>query len=105
MTMRPLEPSELLAGLMVILRAEPSHMSLLVSEVNRNFSRASLAFEMSSRRNTSLMSSENVSGVIGEENQPVRVKTVQQHVNEGKDNLREKTNLFITILRRRVTSL
>jgi hypothetical protein len=80
-------------------------MSLLVSEVNRNFSRASLAFEMSSRRNTSLMSSENVSGVIGEENQPVRVKTVQQHVNEGKDNLREKTNLFITILRRRVTSL
>jgi hypothetical protein len=51
---RPLVPSEPLTGLIVILRALPSHMSLVVSEFNRNFSRASLAFEMSSRRNTSL---------------------------------------------------
>jgi len=54
MMIRPPVPSEPLTGLIVILRALPSHISLVVSEVNRNFSRASLAFEMSSRRNTSL---------------------------------------------------
>jgi hypothetical protein len=54
MMIRPFVPSESLTGLIVMLRALPSHMSLVVSEFNRNFSRASLAFEMSSRRNTSL---------------------------------------------------
>jgi hypothetical protein len=54
MMIRPLVPSVSLTGLMVMLRGLPSHMSLVVSEFNRNFSRASLAFEMSSRRNTSL---------------------------------------------------
>ena len=54
MMIRPLVPSELLTGLIVILRGLPSHMSLVVREFSRNFSRASLAFEMSSRRNTSL---------------------------------------------------
>jgi hypothetical protein len=54
MMIRPLVPSKSLTGLIVILRGLPSHMPSVVSEFNRNFSRASLAFEMSSRRNTSL---------------------------------------------------
>jgi hypothetical protein len=82
--MRPLEPSEPLTGLIVILRGAPSHMSLLVSEVNRNFSRASLAFEMSSRRNTSLMPNKNVSKMMRRTDEPVRVKTGPRRVSDGK---------------------
>jgi hypothetical protein len=61
---------------MVMLRGlEPSQTSLLVSEVKRSFSRASFAFEMSSRRNTSLVGSEKGSPKNTRSHQPVRVKT------------------------------
>ena len=67
MMRRPLDPSSPLTALIVILRGSiPSQASLLVSEINRSFSRASLAFEMSSRRNTSLIPAEDVSQMSGQ---------------------------------------
>lgn len=52
---RPLFPSSSFSDLMVILRGlDPSQMVRSVKAVSRNFSNASLAFEMSSRRNISL---------------------------------------------------
>lgn len=53
--MRPLFPSSSFSALMVILRGlDPSQMLRSVKAVSRNFSNASLAFEMSSRRKISL---------------------------------------------------
>jgi hypothetical protein len=105
--MRPLDLSSSLTALIVILRGlVPSQTSLLVSEVKRSFSRASFAFEMSSRRNTSLLPSEvNVSRIREQRYQPMRVKTWQRSHQRRKSAVESRAYLFITILRRRATSL
>jgi hypothetical protein len=104
---RPPDLSSSLTVLMVILRGlVPSQASLLVSEVKRSFSRASFAFEMSSRRKTSLLPSEvNVSQISEQRYQPVRVKTWQWTHQRRKSAAESRAYLFITILRRRATSL
>jgi hypothetical protein len=51
------------------------------------------------------MPSENVSRIIVRTDEPVRVKTSKRRVSDDEEGVREKTNLFITILRRRATSL
>lgn len=58
-------PSSPLIALMVMFNGSaPFHTVLSVRAVSRNFSRASLAFEMSSRRKISLKLIENLSQLV-----------------------------------------
>lgn len=75
-TTRPFPSSSLYALMVMFKSPAPESTSFSVRDVRRSFSRASLAFEMSSRRKTSLYLFQYVVSVARRRSIPMRIETV-----------------------------